>query len=104
MLSHVAAIELTGQIGPGTIVTALASIVAAWVGNENRKKIKEVKETTHKINKAVNDVPDNEQSIGDNVKEVLDRANDINDAVNKSAPGEQSISQNVREIRDRDGS
>lgn len=67
-----AAIELTGQIGPGTIITAVASIAAAWIGNRNRKDIKEVKDVAHEVNHAVNNRPDGQPTISDDIRHVRD--------------------------------
>lgn len=77
MSLHVAAIELTGQVGPGTIITAIASIAAAWIGNRNRKDIKEVKETAHEVNASVNNVAPGEPTLAEKVTEIKENQAEV---------------------------
>lgn len=84
---HIAAIELTGQIGPGTIITAIASVAAAWIGKENRRQIKEVKETTHEVNRAVNNVGPDEPTLSEKVTEIKDKQAEVKAALERQADG-----------------
>lgn len=66
-------IKVTGDIGAGSIVSAVAAIVAAWIARGNHKVSKEVKNETAQINAAVNNVPPGQQSIATNVQQIVDK-------------------------------
>lgn len=65
-------LHVTGTISAGSIVTGVFALLAAWVSRSNKLEIKEVKDTVHKVNKAVNDVEPGESTIGEKVSQIQD--------------------------------
>lgn len=81
------AIHITGTISAGSIVTGVFALLAAWVSRKSKLQIEEVKETAHRINKAVNDVEPGEPTIGEKVSQIVDTQAEVKAALEGQTDG-----------------
>jgi hypothetical protein len=80
----VLAVTITSQVGGAVIpavIGAVGGCVAAWIGRKNKETLAEALETIHKVNKAVNDVPEGTRSIGETVNKISDAQDEIKEKI-----------------------